>query len=157
MASQYHPRMPAQLQQSAPHFSAIDQEGNPHRLEDFKGQWLLLYFYPKDDTPGCTKEACGFRDAFADLQQVVQVLGVSKDSRESHQRFAEKYQLPYSLLVDTDQAIIGAYGADGGAFPKRTSFLIDPAGKIAKIYEKIDCQAHAEEILQDVRTMKTEQ
>lgn len=115
---------------------------------------MLLYFYPKDDTPGCTKEACGFRDAFGDLRQTVQVIGVSKDSQQSHSRFAQKYQLPFPLLADTDQMIIGAYGADGEAFPKRTSFLINPQGAVAKIYEKIDCQAHAGEILGDVRRMQ---
>ncbi len=135
---------------SAPAFSSLDQHGNTHALQDYRGKWLLLYFYPKDDTPGCTKEACGFRDRFAELKDRVTVLGVSKDSMESHDTFAQKYALPFALLADSDQTMIAAYGADGVMYPKRVSFLINPEGVIAKIYDKVDCDAHAKEVLQDI-------
>lgn len=134
----------------APAFSAIDQSSKTHSLKDYAGRWLLLYFYPKDDTPGCTKEACGFRDYYGDLSMSVAILGVSKDDTASHKEFAEKFALPFPLLADSDRSMITAYGADGEAFPKRVSFLINPEGVIAKIYDKIDCDAHAEEVRGDI-------
>lgn len=120
-----------------------------HALSDYSGRWLLLYFYPKDDTPGCTIEACGFRDLHHDFASSVAILGVSKDSAESHKRFAEKYALPFPLLADPGSVMIRSYGADGINFPKRVSFLIDPQGTIAKIYALFDCNTHAQEVLQD--------
>ncbi len=145
-----------QLQQGdpAPAFSVSDQYGKVHTLQDYRGKWLLLYFYPKDDTPGCTKEACGFRDHFSALQDKVTVLGVSKDSAESHSAFTKKYALPFTLLADADLALTAAYGADGVTYPKRVTFLIDGEGVIAKIYDKVDCEAHALEVLEDVRHFK---
>ena len=137
---------------SAPAFAARDQSGVVHSLEDYSGRWLLLYFYPKDDTPGCTKEACGFRDRFGDLFAQMVVLGVSKDDAESHARFAEKYDLPFPLLADPDKVIITTYGADGEIYPKRVSFLIAPDGTIKKIYDKVACEEHAEEVLRDIAT-----
>ncbi len=146
--------MTASVHSPAPGFDAVDQTGARHQLLDYRGAWLLLYFYPKDDTDGCTKEACGFRDLHPQFQPKVHIVGVSADSQESHRMFAEKYQLPFPLLVDTDRTIITAYGV-GTLFPKRTSFLIDPNGVIQTIYEKIDCIAHAQQILDDIQALKT--
>ncbi len=143
----------------APSFSAFDHEGNRHSLELYRGKWILFYFYPKDDTPGCTKEACGFRDKFADfVSRNIVVLGVSKDSSVSHNSFAQKFQLPFPLLVDEEHTIIEAYGAWGlkkfmgkeytGIL--RISYLIDPQGRIAKCYEKVHPEEHASQVLADV-------
>ena len=117
---------------------------------DFSGHWTLVYFYPKDFTPGCTTEACSLRDNFAELQKKVTVIGVSADSADSHAKFKAKYQLPFELIADPDKKIIQAYGVDGLIFPKRTSFLINPQGKIAKIYEKVNPSTHAAQILTDL-------
>lgn len=139
---------------TAPAFEAKDQDGVTHSLADAKdGKWLLLYFYPEDDTPGCTTEACGLRDAYADLKESLVVLGVSGDSVESHLAFIEKYHLPFPLLVDPDAKIREAYGANGLLFPKRTSFLIDEQGMIRKVYEKVTPEEHAGEILRDVEDL----
>ncbi|OGM14542.1 hypothetical protein A3A76_06100 [Candidatus Woesebacteria bacterium RIFCSPLOWO2_01_FULL_39_23] len=132
---------------TAPDFSALDQKGELHSLQDHKGKWLLLYFYPKDNTPGCIKEACSFRDNFTELKERIEILGVSGDSLESHINFSNKYKLPFPLLVDKDRKIIKSYGTDGLLFPKRASFLIDPDGKIARVYEKVNPEVHAEEII----------
>jgi peroxiredoxin Q/BCP len=137
------------LGDTAPAFSTSDQNGEIHALSDYVGRWLLLYFYPKDDTPGCTKEACEFRDHYAELSKYIAILGVSKDDAVSHRYFAEKFLLPFPLLADPDRTIITAYGADGVIFPKRVSFLIDPKGNIAKIYDKVDSEIHAQEALRD--------
>lgn len=141
--------------QPAPHWSAIDQHGQARSLSQYRGKWLLVYFYPKDDTPGCTIQACGIRDAFADFAGKVEVVGVSKDSDESHRAFTEKYKLPFPLLSDADRVIITAYEATAEGFGKRVSFLIDPKGTIAKIYTGIDCAAHAGRILADVSAMQS--
>lgn len=143
----------------APSFKLLDQEGKSHSLADYKGQWVLVYFYPKDDTPGCTKEACMIRDNFPDFKKLkVQVFGVSKDSVKSHEKFAKKYKLPFTLLADEDKSIMESYGAWGkkkflgkeymGTL--RISFLINPKGKIAKVYEKVTPATHAEEVLKDL-------
>jgi peroxiredoxin Q/BCP len=133
--------------QIAPDFSLPDQNGKEHKLSDYKGKWVLLYFYPKDDTPGCTKEACAIRDNLPDFKKLKTiVLGVSADSVKSHGKFVEKYQLPFTLLADEDKKVIKQYGAWD-----RTSFLIDPRGKIVKIYEKVKPETHAEEVLMDLR------
>lgn len=140
-------------------FNLPDSEGKHHTLADYRGKWLALYFYPKDDTPGCTTEACSFRDNFAYLQQHgVNVVGISKDSVESHKAFAEKYHLNFPILSDESTETIQAYGAWG---PRRrgdqevvgtlrTTFLIDPQGEIQHVYENVDPAGHAEEILRDV-------
>lgn len=133
----------------APDFTALDQHGKQHKLAAYKGQWLLLYFYPKDDTPGCTKEACSFRDEFAELKGKVLVLGVSHDRVESHAKFASKYQLPFTLLSDPQKKIISDYGAKGFLFTKRISYLINPEGKIAKLYSTVSPKGHAKEVLGD--------
>jgi len=138
--------------QKAPDFAALDQQGQQHKLSAYKGKWLLVYFYPKNDTPGCTKEACAFRDEFADLKGKVEVLGVSHDKVESHAKFASKYQLPFTLLSDPQKKIIEAYEAKGFFFTKRISYLINPEGKIAKIYSKVSPKGHAREVLRDYAT-----
>ena len=140
----------------APEFSLKDETGKMHRLADFHGKAVVLYFYPKDDTPGCTTEACGFRDAYADYTKAgVVILGVSPDSPESHMKFKEKYHLPFSLLADEGHKICDAYGVWG---PKtmagrtyegvhRTTFLIGPDGKIVKVFEGVKPDGHSIEVL----------
>ena len=141
----------------APEFAATDAEGKKVRLKDLRGKKVVLYFYPKDDTPGCTKEACSFRDSFARFKKRgIQVLGVSLDSETSHQKFARKFDLPFRLLADTDRAISESYGTYGekkfmgrtymGVL--RTTFLIDEKGKIKKIFEKVKPEDHASEVLE---------
>ncbi len=134
----------------APDFEAVDQNGEVKSLADYNGKYLLLYFYPADNTPGCTKEACSFRDNFEDLKKYVEVVGISKNSQKSHQNFASKYDLPFPLLVDDKKEIAAAYGADGVFFPRRVSFLIGPDQTIKKVYEKINVVDHASEVLEDV-------
>ncbi len=140
----------------APKFTTIDQDGNKVSLADFKGRKVVMYFYPKDDTPGCTKEACAFRDGWSDFKKLgVAVLGVSVDDAKSHRKFADKYKLPFTLLADTDKKIVEAYGAWGeksnygkkymGTF--RITYVIDETGKIAAAYPKVKPEEHAAEIL----------
>lgn len=137
--------------EKAPNFSAPDQNGDQHQLSDYQGRWILLYFYPKDDTPGCAKEAQAFRDAFQKfIHKNIVVLGVSADSVSSHKRFAAKYHLPFSLLSDQDRHIIQKYGAAGFAgLVKRVSFLINQRGIVAKIYPAVKPEKHAAQILRD--------
>ena len=140
----------------APDFSVPDAEGNVVRLKDLRGKNVVLYFYPKDDTPGCTKEACAFRDSFGKFRKRgIEVLGVSLDSEKSHQKFAKKFDLPFRLLADTDRALSEKYGTYGEKKfmgrkymgVHRMTFLIDEKGKIKKIYEKVKPDDHAEEVL----------
>lgn len=142
--------------QPAPAFSAVDQLGNTIDSGTLRGKWVVLYFYPKDDTPGCTKEACNFRDNFAELQAAgAVVLGVSGDSEKSHARFAEKYSLPFSLLADSDHQVSRAYGAWGlkknyGREYEgitRSTFIIDPDGNVAKVWPRVKPDAHGAEVL----------
>ncbi len=145
----------------APDFTLNDQDGKPHSLSDYRGQWVVLYFYPKDNTPGCTLEACAFRDArdaIAEFGHAV-VLGVSKDTPDSHREFREKHGLNFTLLSDPDHAVAAAYDSWDPKFfwgktllgTKRNTFLIDPAGDIAKEYKGVDPTTHAAEILADLR------
>ncbi|WP_152560755.1 thioredoxin-dependent thiol peroxidase [Thermus caliditerrae] len=147
----------------APDFALPDQDGRLHRLADYRGRWVVLYFYPKDDTPGCTKEACGFRDRMGDLQDLgAVVLGVSADGVESHKRFAEKYGLNFPLLADPERQAILAYGAWGkkNLYGKeyegvlRQTFLIDPEGRIAKVWRKVSPEGHAEEVAEALRALR---
>jgi thioredoxin-dependent peroxiredoxin len=140
----------------APDFSAKNTDGETVRLKDLRGQKVVLYFYPKDDTPGCTKEACSFRDSFSDFKKRgIAVLGVSLDSEASHKKFTAKYKLPFPLLVDTDHSISDAYGVYGEKKfmgrtylgVKRMTFLIDEKGKIKKVFEKVKPEEHAREVL----------
>ena len=142
----------------APEFELPDQVGQLHSLEDYRDQWVVLYFYPKDETPGCTTEACEFRDnifAFRDLN--AQILGVSLDDVESHRKFAENYDLPFPLLADTEGAAADLYGVKtkmmGWTVAKRQTFLIDPDGNIAKHYEKVDPDEHSAEVLADLEAL----
>lgn len=121
-----------------------------HRLSDYRGRWLLLYFYPRDRTFGCTTEARAFRDAYGDFSGKAVIVGVSGDTVESHRKFAERHQLPFPLLADPDRNIIEAYGADGVIRKKRSSFLIDPEGKIARIYDDVIPERHPAEVLEDM-------
>ncbi|MBI5611457.1 MAG: peroxiredoxin [Gammaproteobacteria bacterium] len=145
--------------QPAPAFALTDQHGTLQRLSDYRGQWLVVYFYPKDDTPGCTKEACKFRDNFQDITALgARVLGISVDNTESHKRFAEKYSLPFPLLSDGDGTIAKTYGALWSLgpmkFAKRHSFIIDPAGRTAKIYRDVQPERHSQEIIDDLKALQ---
>lgn len=140
----------------APAFTLPDQDGKPVSLADFEGKWVVLYFYPKDDTPGCTKEACSFRDNFAALQEKgAVVLGVSGDGAASHRKFAEKYSLPFPLLSDETHDVMRAYGAWGtkSMYGKqfegviRSTVVIDPQGKVAKTWPKVKADGHGKEVL----------
>jgi thioredoxin-dependent peroxiredoxin len=134
----------------APDFCLTDQNGNTHCLADYKGKQVLLYFYPKDDTPGCTKEACAFRDTHASFASSdIIILGISSDDKSSHLAFAQKYDLPFPLLADTERHVIRAYSADGTLGTKRISYLISPEGTIAKSYESVSPESHATEVLGD--------
>jgi peroxiredoxin Q/BCP len=142
---------------TAPVFKTKDDNGEDVSLKDFKGQKVVLYFYPKDDTPGCTKEACSFRDAYSKFKkQGIKLLGVSPDSEATHKKFITKYKLPFTLLADRDHLIAEAYGVWGekkfmgrtymGVL--RTTFLIDEKGKIKKVFEKVKPEDHATEVLE---------
>jgi peroxiredoxin Q/BCP len=137
--------------QPAPDFSSTDQDGKPVHLADLKGHPVLVYFYPKDETPGCTKEACSFRDAWTNLQKKgVVIIGVSMDTAASHKAFASNHQLPFLLVSDTSGAIAAQYNVpvkDG--YTQRQSFLIAPDGTLKKIYRKVDVTTHAQEIATD--------
>lgn len=146
----------------APQFTLGDQNGKRHSLSDHRGHWLVLYFYPKDDTPGCTTEACRFRDEYKlYLEQGVDVLGVSIDSRESHERFAKKYELPFPLLADTDGAVAKQYGAYWSLgplrFARRYTFLIDPKGNIARAYFKVRPSEHSANLLKDLQLLQQQE
>jgi thioredoxin-dependent peroxiredoxin len=143
-------------------FDLVDQDGKNHRLSDYKRRWVVLYFYPKDDTPGCTKEACSFRDTYHQLQNLgAQVLGISKDSVASHKKFAERYHLNFPILSDESKVVIKAYGAWGkkkfmgrefeGTL--RKTFLIDRKGRIKKVYENVSPLNHADEIISDLNSL----
>ena len=137
----------------APEFDAQDQESRRHKLTDYRGKWVLLYFYPKDNTPGCTVEACSLRDHYPDFQKINAVIfGVSTDSPESHKKFAEKHGLPFTLLSDFDRKLVKEYEANG--FSRRISYLISPEGKIAKAYPKVDPEKHAQQVLDDLNGLK---
>lgn len=145
----------------APDFILSDPEGKTHSLGDYDGQWLVLYFYPKDDTPGCTAEACSLRDARDDLAaQGVQIVGVSKDDPSSHEKFKAKFSLNFTLLSDPEGKVIEAYGAWG---PKmfgrlgiqRKTFIIDPSGHVVKVYGRVTPVGHGEQLLSDVKQLQS--
>jgi len=148
---------------NAPDFTLPDQDGNNHTLSDYKGSPVILYFYPKDHTSGCTKEACGFRDDYSAYQEAgVTILGVSPDSTKTHTNFIAKHELPFTLLADTEREVLRLYGAWGlkkmygreyeGVL--RTTYLIGADGKIAKIYQKVKPAAHSAEILADLEQLE---
>ncbi len=144
----------------APKFELPDQDGKTHKLSDYLGKKVLIYFYPKDDTPGCTTEACNFRDNFADMSKMgLVVLGVSKDSVKSHKKFVDKYDLNFPILSDESTEMIGGYGAwrlkkfMGREYMgiERMSVLIDEVGKVSKIYESVKPAVHTQEVMGDVK------
>lgn len=151
------------LNKIAPDFKTEDQDGKIHKLSDYRGKWILIYFYPKDDTPGCTKEACAIRDMMPNFKKLgLKVFGVSTQDVKSHKKFAEKYDLPFTLLVDEDKKIVNKYSVwakkkfMGREYmgTLRQSFLINPKGKIVKVYENVKPETHAEEILEDLKKLK---
>ena len=142
----------------APEFELSDQDGQLHSLEDYRDQWVVLYFYPKDATPGCTTEACEFRDNIYAFKAInAQILGVSLDDVESHQKFAENLSLPFPLLADTEGEAADAYGVKtkmfGMTVARRETFLIGPDGTIAKHYEKVDPAEHSQQVLADLKDL----
>ncbi len=145
--------------QMAPDFSLRDQNGEMHTLSAYRRHWVVLYFYPKDDTPGCTREACRFRDDFFTLRKLgAEVLGVSVDDPESHAKFAGKYSLPFPLLADTDGSVARQYGSLWSLafirFARRHTFLIDPQGRIARIYTKVTPETHSREVIEDLKALQ---
>jgi len=140
----------------APAFSLPDAQGRPVGSGDLAGSWWLLYFYPKDDTPGCTREACALRDRWADLSALgVRVLGVSRDTEAAHRAFAQRHGLPFDLLADPEGAVVAAYGARSmvPGLARRVSYLVDPGGTIRKVYPRVRPARHAEAVLADVRAL----
>ena len=140
--------MPLAVGTDAPAFTTTDTNGNPVSLSDFAGKTVVLYFYPKDDTPGCTKQACSFRDAQSDYtSKGIVVLGVSADDEVAHQAFTSKYSLNFPLLADTNKSIITAYDVDGGGYAKRVTYIIDGDGKIIHVDTAVNTPTHASDVL----------
>ena len=149
----------------APEFKLLDQDSHFHSLSDYKGKWLVVYFYPKDDTPGCTTEACSFRDARDIIAELgnAEVVGISKDVVASHKDFSSKYKLNFTLLSDPDHKVIEAYGSwkpkniMGKEFlgTQRNTFIIDPDGNIAKRYEGVDPSTHVAQIINDLKELQS--
>ncbi len=141
----------------APDFTLQDQNKAEHTLSDYFGEKIVVYFYPKDDTPGCKKEACSIRDNYALFEENgIVVFGLSYDSPASHKKFAEKYDLPFTLLSDTDKSVAELYNSKGFLMAKRNSFLIDTNGNIFKIYKSVDVTSHTSNILDDFDTLESE-
>lgn len=148
-----------QVGQVAPAFSLQDQHGHARSPAEYHGHWLVLYFYPKDFTPGCTTEVCTFRDDIAKLRQAgADVIGISLDDVKSHAEFAKKYHVPFPLLADNQHKVAAEYGVltsmSGVNYAKRTTFLIDPQGKIAKVYVDVNPEQNSAEVLRDLATLK---
>jgi peroxiredoxin Q/BCP len=142
----------------APSFNLQDQNGEWHDLKDYSGQWLAVYFYPRDDTPGCTKEACNFRDNIYAFKAIdAAVVGISVDDVESHKAFSDKYKLPFTILADTEGKTAKSYGVLKDyklmKLASRQSFLINPEGKIAKHYADVDPDTHTDEVLTDIKSL----
>jgi len=147
---------PPMVGSDAPSFNLQDQNGDWHTLESFHGQWLAMYFYPRDDTPGCTTEACNFRDNIYAFKAIgAAVVGISVDDVDSHKEFSDKYKLPFTILADEDGKTADAYGVLRDykliKLASRQSFLINPDGKIAKHYEDVDPDTHTDEVLADIK------
>lgn len=145
--------------ENAPEFRLKDTKGSYHSLSDYKGKYVVLYFYPKDDTPGCTKEACNFRDDLSKLEQLnAKVIGISIDSEASHRKFAEKYHLPFTLLADMDGSVANTYHALTNLIftkvAKRYTFLIDPNSKVVKIYHNVNVSNHSQQIIDDLKSLQ---
>jgi peroxiredoxin Q/BCP len=144
----------------APAFTLPDETGAHHTLADYTGKWVVLYFYPADDTPGCTIEACSLRDARDDLAELgAEIIGVSKDDAPSHEKFKAKHSLNFTLLVDDSKKVIDAYGAWGKKMfgvegILRKTFIIDPTGKVMKVYGKVTPLGHGEQVINDLRKLQ---
>lgn len=145
--------------EKAPSFKLQDSEGKVHSLEDYHGKTIVVYFYPKDDTPGCTKEACSFRDDYSAFKEAgIEIIGISPDTIESHQKFSEKYDLPFTLLADPDHEVSKSYEVWGqkksfgreyeGIF--RTTFIVGPEGKIKRVFENVKPSEHSQEVLEEI-------
>ena len=152
------PGTPPAVGSAAPAFKLQDQKGDWHTLDQYAGKWLVLYFYPKDGTPGCTKQVCAFRDDIVKVQKAgAVVVGVSLDDVASHKEFAEKHQVPFSLLADTNKEMAKAYGVltskMGFSYTRRDTFVIDPQGKIAKHYPNVDPEANVKQVIEDLATL----
>ena len=144
--------------QDAPDFSLTDQHGKLQRLANYRGKWVVLYFYPKDNTPHCTTEACAFRDDMAQIHAMgAAVLGVSVDDADSHAQFARKHHLSFPLLADQDGVVAARYGSLTNLFlvrfARRNTFIINPQGKIARVYTGVNAQKHANEVLKDLAAL----
>lgn len=155
--------MQLKVGQKAPEFKLPDQDGKIHTLTEYKGKWLLIYFYPKDNTSGCTKEACMIRDSFPAFGKLdAEVVGISGDSIKSHKKFTQDFNLPFSLLADEQKKVLQKYDVwqEKTLYGKkymgivRSSFLVDPSGKIAKIYENVKPEIHAQEVLKDLPNLR---
>jgi peroxiredoxin Q/BCP len=155
--------MQLKIGDKAPNFTLPDQADEKHSLSDYLGKWVLIYFYPKDNTPGCTVESCALRDSIEDIRKGgAEVLGISTDSVKSHFGFADKYKLPFPILSDAEKEVVNLYGVWGKKKfmgreylgTNRASFLIDGRGKIVKIYEKVKPLGHAKEVLKDLEALK---
>jgi peroxiredoxin Q/BCP len=149
---------PVQVGSNAPGFNLQDQNGEWHDLGDFNGRWLAVYFYPKDDTPGCTTEACNFRDNIYAFKGIgAEVVGISVDDVDSHKEFSTKYKLPFTILADVNGEVSDSYGVlidyKLTQIASRQSFLVNPEGKIVKHYEDVDPDTHTEEVLTDLKEM----
>ena len=148
--------------ETAPGFELKDQYGDSHALSDYRGQWLALYFYPKDDTPGCTTEACNFRDNIYAFRKIgASVIGISVDSVESHRKFSDKYRIPFTILADPEGKVARRYGvlrdSGIGTLAARQSFLISPEGEVVKHYAEVDPDTHTDEVLAQLKAfMKTD-
>ena len=146
---------------TAPDFTLLDQDGKSTSLSQFKGKWVVLYFYPKDDTPGCTIEACSLRDARDDLADLgAEVVGISKDDASSHEKFKAKHSLNFTLLSDPEGSVIESYGAWGPKmFGKvgilRKTFLIDPDGIVRKIYGRVTPEGHGDQVITELKKLQT--
>lgn len=147
----------------APKWQTLDQNGELRKSNDYLGKWVILYFYPKDDTPGCTKEACAFRDGFSKFKKAgIEILGVSTDSVKKHLKFVEKYSLPFTLLSDEDKELVTDFKVWGEkkfmgrkyTGTNRVSYLINPKGTIVKVYEKVKPDVHADEVLLDKKALE---
>jgi peroxiredoxin Q/BCP len=157
--SAFSKRKEPRVGEPAPDFSLPDQDGRMRGLAEFRGKWLALYFYPRDDTPGCTKQACAFRDDWGKLAALgAQVAGVSVDDVESHLDFAKEYQLPFPLLADKGGAVAARYGSlrDLGLikFARRNTFLIDPQGRVAKVYIPASASGNSREVIDDLERLR---
>lgn len=157
------PKLKLKKGHKAPDFTLPDQKGKEHSLSDYRGKWVLVYFYPKDDTPGCTTEACTLQDNRTKYsRQKAVILGISPDGVESHSSFARKFGLKFTLLADEDRKVVRRYGVWGQKKfmgreyegVHRVSFLVDPDGRIAKVYPDVKPAEHADEVLEDIKALK---